>query len=108
VLGCYRAVIRAFAASGAVIYFTPADCKGTPAAWITIGQDEAIPDRITYRDFFRTYAGCQTTSKNVTPAGCVAYDCPSPERPVEFCSHVGGHAWPDYGSQATFDFFSQF
>jgi polyhydroxybutyrate depolymerase len=108
VLGCMRPDIRAFAASGAVIYFDKAACVGKAAAWITIGVDEAIPERIDYRDFFRTNATCAETSKSVTPAGCVVYDCPDPKRPIEFCSHVGGHEWPDYGSQATVDFFKQF
>jgi polyhydroxybutyrate depolymerase len=108
VLGCMRPDIRAFAASGAVIYFDKAKCVGKAAAWITIGMDEAIPERIDYRDFFRTFAGCAETSKSVTPSGCVVYDCPDPKRPIEFCSHVGGHEWPDYGSQATVDFFTQF
>jgi polyhydroxybutyrate depolymerase len=108
VLGCMRNDIRAFAASGAVIYFDKAECVGKPAAWITIGVDESIPERIEYRDFFRSYTTCAETSKSASPMGCVLYDCPDPKRPIEFCSHVGGHEWPDYGSQATFDFFSQF
>lgn len=108
VLGCHRTDVRAIAASGSVIYFDEADCVGKPAAWITIGVDEAIPERIEYRDFFRTFAGCAETSKASEPEGCVLYDCPSAERPVEFCSHPGGHEWPDYGATASVDFFEQF
>jgi polyhydroxybutyrate depolymerase len=107
-LGCYRKDIRAIAAGGAVIYFTPADCVGTPAAWITIGDDEAVQGRLDYRDFFRDSAGCSATSSNVAPSPCVAYDCPDPERPVQFCSHVGGHEWPDFGSAAAVAFFERF
>jgi polyhydroxybutyrate depolymerase len=108
VLGCERTDIRAIAASGAVIYFDREKCVGKPAAWITIGEDEAIPERIEYRDFFRTYAACTTTSTPVSPSPCVAYECPDARRAVTFCSHAGGHEWPSFGSQATFDFFSRF
>jgi len=108
VLGCHRSDVRAIAASGAVIYFEEQDCVGQPAAWITIGVDEAIPERVAYRDFFRNFAGCRETSTPVPPDGCVLYDCPSPNRPVEFCSHPGGHEWPSFGSTETVAFFSRF
>jgi poly(3-hydroxybutyrate) depolymerase len=107
-LGCYRQDIRAIAASGAVIYFEEAECVGKPAAWITIGEEEAIPERLDYRDFFRTSAGCETTSKPVEPAPCIAYDCASAKRPVVFCSHSGGHIWPPFGATASVQFLSQF
>ncbi len=107
-LGCYRKDIRAIAAGGAVIYFTPAECVGTPAAWITIGDDEAVQGRLDYRDFFRDSAGCGAASSSVAPEPCVAYECPAAERPVQFCRHVGGHVWPDFGSAAAVAFFEQF
>jgi polyhydroxybutyrate depolymerase len=107
-LGCYRPDIRAFAAGGAVIYFEEAECTGTAAAWITIGDEEAVQGRLDYRDFFRTDAGCAETTASVDPEPCVAYDCPDPERPVHFCSHPGGHVWPTFGTQAAWDFFAQF
>jgi polyhydroxybutyrate depolymerase len=108
VLGCYRTDIRAIAASGAVIYFEPAECIGKPAAWITVGEEEATPERTAYVEYFRTSAACATTSTAVEPEPCVAYDCPSAERPVVFCAHAGGHFWPPFGTAATVDFFSQF
>ncbi len=107
-LGCYRKDIRAIAASGAVIYFEKAECVGTPAAWITIGEEEAVQARLDYLDFFRTSATCQTTSKPVAPEPCIAYDCASAERPVVFCSHTGGHFWPPFGATASVAFLSQF
>lgn len=108
VLGCQRPDIRAFAAGGAVIYFEPSSCVGKPAAWITIGDDEDEPARLEYRDFFRSYAGCTAMSSSVSPAPCIAYACPDVQRPVQFCSHPGGHVWPSFGTQAAWDFFSKF
>lgn len=108
VLGCERTDIRAIAAGGAVIYFDESACVGTPAAWITIGDDEDEPARLDYRDFFRGDADCGETSTPVPPAPCVAYTCPSPERPVHFCAHPGGHVWPSFGTEAAWSFFAQF
>ena len=107
-LGCYRPDIRAIAVGGAVIYFEEQDCTGTPAAWITIGDEELIQGRIDYRDFFRTDAGCSETTTTVDPEPCIAYACPDPARPVHFCSHPGGHVWPSFGTAAAWDFFAQF
>jgi polyhydroxybutyrate depolymerase len=108
VLGCERSDIRAFAAGGAVIYFDESACVGKSASWITIGDDEDEQARLDYRDFFRTYAGCSEMSTPVPPSPCVAYTCPDPGRPVHFCSHPGGHLWPNFGTEAAWNFFAQF
>ena len=108
VLGCSRTDIRAFAAGGAVIYFDPKTCVGKPAAWVTIGEDEAIAARLTFRDFWRTYNKCTAETKVLTPNTCVAYTCPDASRLTEFCSHKAGHEWPDFGSKTAWDFFSKF
>lgn len=107
-LGCYRSDIAAIAAGGAVTYFEEAECVGKPAAWITIGDGEAVEGRLAFRDYWRAYAGCQESSSEVEPAPCIAYECPDPARPVQFCSHPGDHVWPAFGTQAAWDFVSQF
>jgi len=107
-LGCNRTDIRAIASGGAVIYFDPTKCVGKPAAWVTIGDGEAVPGRIAFRDFWRTDASCTTTTTAVGPAAtCAAYTCPNPARPVHFCSHAGGHEWPSFGATAAWGFFSK-
>jgi poly(3-hydroxybutyrate) depolymerase len=108
VLGCRRDYIRAIAVGGSVIYFDPAECTSTPAAWITIGVDETTVDREAYRDFFRDLAGCQPTSTPGAPEGCVDYDGCNADTPVTFCSHPAGHEWPAIGTDATKAFFEQF
>ena len=108
VLACRRTDIRAIAVGGAVIYFDPADCVGTPAAWITIGDMETNAGRTDYRDFWRDRAGCEATSMAISPEGCVAYDGCDPGTPVTFCAHPAGHVWPDFGSAAMWDFFATF
>ena len=108
VLGCRRTDIRAIAVGGSVIYFDPANCVGTPAAWITIGTEELTGGREDYRDFFRDRASCDATSTATEPAPCVAYDNCDAQTPVHYCQHPAGHIWPDFGSEAMWSFFSQF
>lgn len=108
VLGCSRTDIRAIASGGAVIYYDPKTCVGTPAAWVTIGDDEAEKARLEFRDFWKDYNKCTAQTKVLTPASCVEYSCPDAARPTQFCSHAGGHEWPSFGSQNAWDFFSKF
>lgn len=108
VLGCRRDYIRAIAVGGSVIYFEEADCTETPAAWITIGDDELTAGREAFRDFFRDHAGCQETSMAGTPDGCIDYDGCGADTPVTFCSHPAGHVWPSIGTDATKAFFQSF
>jgi polyhydroxybutyrate depolymerase len=106
VLGCMRKDIRAIAVGGAVTYFDPKACVGTPAAWVTIGMGELIPAREEFRDFWRARNGCQPATAPTSPAPCLAYSCP--DTPVHYCPHPGGHAWPPFGTDAAWAFFSQF
>lgn len=108
VLGCRRTDIRAIAVGGSVLYFDPADCVGDPAAWITIGTLELVAGREQFRDFFRDHAGCDATASAVSPDPCTAYDNCNAATPVHYCQHPGDHFWPDFGSQAMWDFFAQF
>jgi polyhydroxybutyrate depolymerase len=108
VLGCRRDYIRAIAVGGSVIYFDPAECVSTPAAWITIGDKELTAGREEFRDFFRMLAGCAETSTPGAPDGCVNYDGCGATTPVTFCSHPAGHVWPAIGTDATKAFFESF
>ena len=108
VLGCRRTDIRAIAVGGSVIYFDPADCVGTPAAWITIGELELSAGREAYRDYFRDRAGCTESSMPTPPDPCVAYEGCGAGTPVHYCQHPGDHIWPDFASEAMWSFFSGF
>lgn len=108
VLGCRRTDIRAIAVGGSVIYFDEADCVGTPAAWITIGTQELVSGREAFRDYFRDRAGCETASTATSPSPCVAFDNCDEGTPVTYCQHPDGHIWPAFGSQASWNFFTQF
>jgi poly(3-hydroxybutyrate) depolymerase len=108
VLGCRRDDIRAIVAGGAVIYFDEADCTNVPAAWITIGEGELIPAREEFRDFWRDRAGCMESTQPVDPDPCVAYDGCGEGTPVHYCQHAGDHVWPSFGTEAAWQFFSQF
>jgi len=108
VLACRRDDIRAIAVGGAVIYFDEAECIGSSAAWITIGEMETYSGRVAYRDFFRDRAGCANNSMPANPDTCIAYDGCDDPTPVTFCSHPAGHVWPDFASAAMWTFFSQF
>jgi polyhydroxybutyrate depolymerase len=107
VLGCARRDIRAIAVGGAVTYFDPATCVGSPAAWVTIGMGDLIPARETFRDFWWMRNRCQAGTTPVPPASCVAYGCPA-GAPVHYCRHPGGHEWPEFGTEAAWAFFAQF
>ncbi|MCA9624222.1 MAG: hypothetical protein KC731_34595 [Myxococcales bacterium] len=108
VLGCRRTDIRAIAVGGSVIYFDEADCVHTPAAWITIGEQELEPGRVEFRDFFRDRAMCSTTSMPTDPMPCEAYEGCGAETPVHYCQHPDGHIWPAFGSAAMWEFFKPF
>lgn len=108
VLGCRRDDIRAIAIGGAIMYFDPADCVNTPAAWVTIGELELIQGRADFRDFWRDKAGCEATSTPTDPDPCVAYDGCDAETPVVYCQHEGDHVWPAFGTEATWNFFKRF
>ncbi|MFK8002141.1 MAG: hypothetical protein AB8H86_21280 [Polyangiales bacterium] len=106
-LGCRRDYIRAISVGGSVIYFDTEDaCVNTPAAWITIGQDEQAEGRSNYREFFRDLAGCDEA--DAPDEGCVEYTSCGEDDPVIYCTHPAGHRWPDIGTDATRDFFRQF
>lgn len=108
VLGCRREYVRAIAVGGSVIYFDPDDCISTPAAWITIGEEELTSGREAFRDFFRDLAGCQETSTPGMPDGCIEYEGCGGDTPVTYCSHPAGHVWPSIGTDATKAFFESF
>ena len=108
VLGCRRQDIRAIAAGGSVIYFDPKDCVGTPAAWITIGEQEQNEGRTAFKDFFRQRAGCAASSMPAMPKGCIAYDSCDAGTPVHYCLHPDAHIWPKFGVGPAWTFFKQF
>lgn len=107
VLGCRRTDIRAIAVGGSVIYFDADNCVHAPAAWIAISDGDESTGRFAYRDHFRDAAGCMETATPTTPSECVAYDGCGADTPVHYCDHPGGHQWPDFGAQASWDFFSR-
>ncbi len=106
VLGCRRQDIRGIAVGGSVLYFDQASCVSTPAAWITIGAEELNSGREALRDLFRERAGCESTSEPTAPEPCVVYDGCDATTPVHYCQHPGGHVWPGFGAQASWDFFA--
>lgn len=108
VLGCRREDIRAIAVGGSVVYFDKASCVGKPAAWITIGTQELVAGREDFRDYWRDRAGCMSSSQPTAPSPCVAYDGCDAATPVHYCQHPAGHVWPEFGGQASWDFFKRF
>jgi polyhydroxybutyrate depolymerase len=108
VLGCRRDYIRAIGSGGSVIYFEEADCISTPASWTTMGDMEIADRGTTFRDFFRDRAGCDETSMPTDPDPCIAFDGCDPATPVTYCQHPAGHVWPDFGTAAVWQYFSQF
>ncbi|MEJ7732028.1 MAG: hypothetical protein WKG00_22810 [Polyangiaceae bacterium] len=108
-LGCVRDDIRAFASGGAVKYFEDTDCTlHTPAAWVTIGSGELVPERVAFREYWRERDGCMESSQATDPDPCVAYDGCDAATPMNYCQHGGGHEWPAFGTEAAWQFLKQF
>lgn len=112
-LGCYRAgTFRAIASCsggtpGPKPGLTPyPPCEGQlPALVIHGSEDTVIPisEGTTIRDRFATNNGCGSSTAAVEPSPCVAYDgC---EQPTHWCEFSGGHEWPDFVTDAVWDFF---
>lgn len=109
VLGCRRDDIRAIAAGGAVTYFEPSDCIGTPAAWLTLGELERTPARDDFVQYHRERASCTEVAHPVEPAPCVAYEGCDKETPVHYCEQPDwGHVWPLFGDDGMWTFFDSF
>lgn len=108
VLSCRRDDIRAIAVGGSVVYFNEDNCVGKSAAWVAISEDDFGAARERYLNFFRDRVSCAPTSQATPPAQCVSYDTCEDGYPVHYCTHPGGHRWPDFGAQGMWDFFAQF
>jgi polyhydroxybutyrate depolymerase len=112
-LGCYRGdKLRGVAPIAGGDVFTETKCKGTPAAWIAHGQDDAVIGFMKFgmasRDFWVKTDGCGATTKDVMPKPCVEYQGCKEGAPVDFCAHMGlgGHVIPDFAAKGIWDFFS--
>lgn len=112
-LGCYRGdVLRAIAPVAGGNVFTKTLCKGTPAAWIAHGQDDAAIGydmfAIPSRDYWLAADGCGKTSTPTEPSPCESYAGCAPGAAVTFCGHsgLGGHVIPPFAPQAIWDFFA--
>jgi predicted esterase len=111
-IGCrYGDIVRAIAISSGSLVSN--QCIGSVAVIQTQGDaDTAVPPTIgeVSHHFWVLYNGWdidmstagvapQCIDHSLLPLGSSAY-------PVQWCSHTGGHAWPDFASQAYWDFFS--
>jgi hypothetical protein len=57
------------------------------------------------REYWIAVNGCneEETHEEVDP--CVVYEGCDSDFPVQYCEHSGGHDWPDFASDAIWDFF---
>jgi polyhydroxybutyrate depolymerase len=111
-LGCQRGdVLRAIApVAGAGPYvFGRATCTGQVAVWITHADNDESVDFSSgeaSRDHWIQANGCNPEDfTTVTPPECVAYNGCDPGYPVHWCVHHDNHNWPDFATQAMWDFF---
>jgi poly(3-hydroxybutyrate) depolymerase len=58
------------------------------------------------RDYWIAINSCskKETEDGIDPT-CLAYSGCDPDFPVQYCEHNGGHDWPDFASEAIWDFF---
>jgi poly(3-hydroxybutyrate) depolymerase len=113
-LGCQMGdVFRAIApmAGSGPRAFGGAMCVGQVAAWLSHGNTDEI---VTFasgqasRDHWVTSNGCDSTTADVAPSPCVAYQGCDDGHPVHWCEFDGGHTVPGFASEAIWDFFSMF
>lgn len=106
-LGCQRGdVLRAIApvAGGLFEY----ECIGQVAVIQIHGSsDEVTPLAMITpsRDYWIAVNSCdmEESDEGVDPV-CVAYDKCDTKFPVQYCEHEGGHIWPDFASDAMWNF----
>ena len=108
-LGCRRGdILRAIApVSGALLDHD--DCVGQVAVLQIQGaNDNLVPLSLIKptRDYWIAINSCtkEETGEGVDPV-CIAYGSCDVQFPVEYCEHEGGHEWPDFASEAIWDFF---
>jgi poly(3-hydroxybutyrate) depolymerase len=60
------------------------------------------------RDYFLGINGCDDSTTEVTPEGCVRYDGCDDAYPIVWCTHEGNHSVPSFVGEGAWEFFSQF
>ncbi len=108
-LGCKRGdILRAIApVSGALLDHD--NCVGQVAVLQIQGANDDLV-QLSFikptRDYWIAINSCskEQTGEGIDPV-CTAYGgCDAPF-PVEYCEHAGGHEWPDFASDAIWNFF---
>ncbi len=86
----------------------PNTSAARPGAGGDDGANSGGNGREERRDFFRDRAGCSATGTPTEPSPRQAYDGCDATTPMHSCEHPGDRVWPDFGSQAMWDFLSGF
>ena len=109
-LGCKRGnILRAIApVAGSLLDYE--DCIGQVAVIQIHGSnDTTVPLGLIRpaRDYWITINSCEKagTQEGVDPI-CEAYSKCDADFPVQYCEHDGAHEWPDFASDAIWNFFS--
>ena len=108
-LGCKRGnILRAIApVAGSLLDYE--SCIGQVAViQIQGAKDDIVPIGTTTpgRDYWIAVNSCNKgeSGEGVDPV-CVAYEKCDTKFPVQYCEHSGGHEWPDFASDAMWNFF---
>lgn len=108
-LGCKRGdILRAIApVAGSLLDYE--SCSGQVGViQIHGGNDRVVPMGLIRpaRDYWIAINGCDKAGaqEGVDPI-CEAYSQCDTGFPVEYCEHDGGHEWPDFASDAIWNFF---
>ncbi len=108
-LGCRRGdILRAIApVAGALL--DRDNCVGQVAVLQIQGANDNLVSLSLIkptRDYWIAINSCskEQTGEGVDPV-CTAYGGCDAQFPVEYCEHEGGHEWPDFASEAIWNFF---
>jgi len=85
------------------------DCIGQVAGIKVHGSNDTdmpVEASKPTRDYWIEINGCNKgeTEEGMDPT-CEAYSSCDPDFPVQYCEHNGGHDWPDFASDAIWNFF---
>ena len=108
-LGCMRGNILRAIAPVAGSLLDHENCIGQVAViQIQGANDDIVPIGTTTpgRDYWIAVNSCDKgeSGEGVDPV-CVAYEKCDAKFPVQYCEHEGGHIWPDFASDAMWNFF---
>ena len=107
-LGCQRGNLLRAIAPVSGLFFDYDNCTGQVAVMMIQGDnDTTIPPATVQptRGYWAAINSCSTETAQGDDPHCTAYSGCDPDFSVQYCTHSGGHDWPDFAGEAIWSFF---